>query len=254
VEKLYKAWRDYDIEFFYVYTREPHPGFYEKQQTKDLKERKANAKQCQKELGMTLPWIIDDMKSSIQRAYGGLPNSAYIIGSNGKVFYKEAWADASNLDKKLKEMYKSDPKLKTNAVKYLEGNILSEKKAERRAELMVKLSRIDCEDARKVLGRILKKEKETDVKTELIKSLTNTSQKQYIEFLIETLEDTEEDVRSVTLKTLKELTGKTFDFDAAAEEAERSKSIVKWKSWWGENKDRLVWSEELERFEAKKEK
>ena len=217
-----------------------------------MKERKANARQCGKDLGMTLPWIIDDMKSTIQKAYGGLPYCAYIITSEGKVFYKEAWANASNIDKKLKEMYSSKPEFKTKAAKYLEKNILAEKEPDRRAHLMVRLARLACKDARKSLAAVFRKEKETGVKTELVKALADTTQKEYIEFLINLLGDAEEKIRTEAAAALKKLTGETLGFDPGAEEEKRKESTAKWKAWWGKNRDFLVWSGELERFIIKK--
>lgn len=253
MEKLYKAWRDYDVAFLYLYTREPHPGFYDKPQTKTLKERMANAGQCEKELGMTLPWIIDDMKSTIQRAYGGLPNCAYIITSEGKVFYKEAWADASNLDRKLKELYGSDPKFKAKAAAHVKNSILSEKDASRRAELSVRLARLACEDACKELLEVFKKEVETEIRASMAKALAYTKQKRCIEFLVSLLGDSKKEIRSAAIKTLEKLTGERLGFEPAAEEKTRTESVARWNDWWDSNKDKLVWSEEAGRFAKEEE-
>ncbi len=36
--------------------------------------------------------LADDMENTVRKAYGELPNSAYMIQKGGGVFYKEAWA------------------------------------------------------------------------------------------------------------------------------------------------------------------
>ena len=43
--------------------------------------------------------IIDDMKGTIQRAYGGLPNSGFVIRADGVVEAKVVWARGNTLDK-----------------------------------------------------------------------------------------------------------------------------------------------------------
>lgn len=252
MEKLYKAWRDYDVAFFYVYTREPHPGYYGKGQTRNVAQRRANAKQCEKDLSMTLPWIIDDMKSTIQEAYGDLPNSAYIITSKGKIFYKEAWANAGKLNKKLKELYRSNPELQAAAAEHLKINILSQKDPSRRAQLGLKLAKMACKDACKALIEVFRKEKETTVRVKLSEAFAFTKQKECIEFLITLLDDQEQEVRAAAIGVLKKLTGESFDFDPAAGERQRAKSRARWRAWWRSNKDKLAWSDELERFKVKK--
>ena len=202
MEKLYEAWRDYDVAFLYLYTREPHPGFYEIPQTKNIDERKKNAKKCKKDLGMTLPWIIDDMKSSIQRAYGGLPNCAYIIDSKGKVFYKEAWASAEKLNEKLKELFESKPEYKKNAVKHVEKSIQKEKESEKRIVLAEKLAKLACEDACESLTGIFKEEKELETRAKLVGMFALTKQKKCIGFLIGLLDSSEEDIRKAAIETL----------------------------------------------------
>ncbi len=39
--------------------------------------------------------VIDDMENTMRKAYGGLPNSAFIIDRGGIVVKKENWADIS---------------------------------------------------------------------------------------------------------------------------------------------------------------
>lgn len=101
------------VEIVYVYTREPHAGqrmrgfdFSGENQTKSVEERLANAQRCRKKYGFTIRWVIDGMGGDIQNAYGGLPNSGFLIRSDGVVAGKQAWADASAL---LAEVEKLKP-------------------------------------------------------------------------------------------------------------------------------------------------
>ncbi len=100
MEAIYKDYRDKGVTFFYIYTREPHAGqrqFVDYKQTKSIEERLAYVKQCREELGITIPFLVDDMKGTVQRAYGNCPNSGWVIGKDGKVVAKRAWANPEAL-------------------------------------------------------------------------------------------------------------------------------------------------------------
>ena len=104
VEVIYKKYRERGVKFFYVYTREPHPGMYEHQQTHSMEERKKYAEEVKKELCFDLPFLFDDMEGAIQKAYGNRPNPAYIISKEGTILLKQAWADPQALEQKLEEL------------------------------------------------------------------------------------------------------------------------------------------------------
>jgi len=256
VEKLYKAWRDKGVAFFYVYTREPHPGFLGKEQTKTVEERKANAKQCEKDLGMTPPWLIDDMRGAIQRAYGGLPNSAYVITREGKVYYKEAWADAKNLDEQLRKLLKEQPvKSEKEAIADLEKDIAGAKDDPgKRAELGAKLAQIATEDACKTLIKIFTAEKDLQVQVKLVEAFIHTKQKKCIEFLISLLNHAREEVRAAAFAVIRKYTGETLDYDPKAGRNDRERAVEKWEAWWKDSEDRLVWSDEKEQFVVREKK
>lgn len=254
MEKLQKTWQDKGVAFFYIYTREPHPGFYGKEQTKNIEERKANAKQCEKDLGMTLPWLVDDMRGAIQRAYGGLPNSAYVLTREGKVYYKEAWANASSLDEQLKKLLKEQPvKSEKETIKELKKAISKAKKdPEKRAELGTRLAQVATEDACKTLIQVFRREKDADVLVKLVKAFVHTKQKKCIEFLISLLDHAREEIRAAAIEVIEKYTGQTFDYNPKAGKDDRAEAVTKWKAWWKDNEDKLVWSDDKEKFVVEK--
>lgn len=94
-----------EVAVVYVYTREPHANqrfmgfdFSEDDQTRSVAERVRYARRCREKHKHTIPWIIDDMRGSVQKAYGGLPNSGFVIRSDGVVAFKEPWAKAADLE------------------------------------------------------------------------------------------------------------------------------------------------------------
>jgi hypothetical protein len=59
-----------------------------------MEERLELASRCQGELGVTRTIVVDKMDNGVREAYGGLPNSAYIIARDGTIVFKEPWAKA----------------------------------------------------------------------------------------------------------------------------------------------------------------
>lgn len=47
-----------------------------------------NAGACIKDLGFTIPCLVDDMQNTAQKAYAGWPDRLYVVDAEGKVAYK----------------------------------------------------------------------------------------------------------------------------------------------------------------------
>ena len=85
------------MEFIVLYQREAHPNqmsFQDIDQPVTMEERKELASRCRSELGLERVIVVDGMDNAVREAYGGLPNSAYIIDKGGEVVFKEPWAKA----------------------------------------------------------------------------------------------------------------------------------------------------------------
>ncbi len=68
--------------------------FQDIDQPATMEERLALASRCRQELGLTRTIVVDGMDNAVREAYGGLPNSAYIIARDGTIVFKEPWAKA----------------------------------------------------------------------------------------------------------------------------------------------------------------
>jgi hypothetical protein len=96
------------VKFIVLYQREAHPNqmnFQDIDQPVEMEERLELAGRCRSELGLERTIVVDKMDNATREAYGGLPNSAYIIKSGGEIVFKEAWGNAEGwpevLDKVL---------------------------------------------------------------------------------------------------------------------------------------------------------
>jgi hypothetical protein len=102
------VYRDYGpkgVKFFFVYKALAHPelaGNYVQPFT--LEERLAHARQAQKQLGATVPWLVDAIDNRLKHALGDRPNSEYIIDPKGKIVRKRAWSDPGQVRKDLEAL------------------------------------------------------------------------------------------------------------------------------------------------------
>jgi hypothetical protein len=151
-EKTYRElWRRYSgqgFEFFIIYTNEAHPG-EEIRPLKSYAEKLEHARMLRDSEGVDIPIVVDGVDGPLHMAYGGLPNSCFVIDRDGVLVYKSQWADMEELEAVIKAL------LKYEAVKDNGGIIefnYSEKLVYRDLE-----SRVDRETIRRtrreVLGR-----------------------------------------------------------------------------------------------------
>jgi len=102
------VYRDYGpkgVKFFFIYKTLAHPelaGNYVQPFT--LEERLAQARQAEKQLGATIPWLVDDMDNRLKHALGDRPNSELIIDPEGRIVRKRAWSFPAEVRKDLEKL------------------------------------------------------------------------------------------------------------------------------------------------------
>lgn len=90
MEQLYREFCPRGVEFFTVYTREPHPGENYPHHT-SYEQKLRHAADCRQQDGIAVPVIVDSINGEVHRAYGLLPNMVYIIDRRGRIFYRSQW-------------------------------------------------------------------------------------------------------------------------------------------------------------------
>jgi len=105
VEALHKAYKAKGVSFYYVLSREPHPGFYGFVQPDSLEMRQEYTGFARAELQSEIPWIIDNMDNTLQKTYGGMPNADFIIDSDGTLLMSNEWADPNKVKEFLEERF-----------------------------------------------------------------------------------------------------------------------------------------------------
>lgn len=102
-EALSKSYSTQGVSFYYVLSREPHPGFYGFHQPDSLKERQEYTRLAAAELQFDIPWIIDEMDNTMQKTFGGMPNMEFVIDSDGTLLASWDWANPKKLKKFLEK-------------------------------------------------------------------------------------------------------------------------------------------------------
>ena len=83
-----------DVQFLVLYVREAHPG-ERIGKHRNLEEKKARATELEQEFGETRALLIDDLEGTAHGLYGAMPNSVFVIDSNGIVAFRSDWNDVS---------------------------------------------------------------------------------------------------------------------------------------------------------------
>ena len=119
MEKIAVDYKDVGVEFYQLYTREPHPGqdlskrsgdkrydFTDIPQTKTMEEREAYADEMIELWNQDRPVMIDIFGDDCVQKWlgGGAPNSLAVIDREGKLVLWQVWSDAKELREKLDEM------------------------------------------------------------------------------------------------------------------------------------------------------
>lgn len=100
------------MKFFFVYKALAHPelaGDYVQPFT--LKERLAHAKQAEKQLGATIPWLVDGIDNAFKHAMGDRANSEYVIDPQGRIVVKRAWSDPAAVRRDLERLIGPVPRI-----------------------------------------------------------------------------------------------------------------------------------------------
>lgn len=102
MEELREKYKDKGVEFFVVYSKEPHAGerkyFKKYSQHTSYEHKLGYAKELVDQFGMKVPVLVDDLDEAVVEAYGRMPNMVFIIDKEGKIAYKSDWTENPRID------------------------------------------------------------------------------------------------------------------------------------------------------------
>lgn len=101
------------VRFVYVYKSLAHPEWNGYVDPETLDERLKHIEEARKTLKTKFEWICDSMDNRLKKAFGGRPNSEFIIDPNGRIVIKRQWSDPQQTREDLKQLV-GEPETETN--------------------------------------------------------------------------------------------------------------------------------------------
>ncbi|MBV8207028.1 MAG: redoxin domain-containing protein [Acidobacteria bacterium] len=103
LDELYADYAGEGIEFLFVYVREAHPGG-DLPAHESMQQKIAAAELLRREEDVHMPIAVDDLKGSIHRHYGKLPNPTYVIDKSGRIAFRSLWSRPAEVRAALEEL------------------------------------------------------------------------------------------------------------------------------------------------------
>ena len=100
----YAQYKKKGFEFFFIYSKEPHPG-ENIPQPKTIQERVNNAVRLKREEKVKFPILIDPVENTVRKIYRGFSNATFIINREGLVVFRSSWTSGPELAKVLHDLY-----------------------------------------------------------------------------------------------------------------------------------------------------
>ena len=92
------------FEFFFIYSKEPHPG-ENTSQPKTIEERVNNALRLKREEKVEFPILIDPLENTVRKTYRGFSDGSFIIDRDGLLVFSSSWTSGSELALVLHDLH-----------------------------------------------------------------------------------------------------------------------------------------------------
>ncbi len=89
LNELHEDFRDDDVEFFFVYVREAHPG-ERIPGHRSIEDKTRAAELFRSQEGVEVAILVDDLRGTAHRRYGRLPNPTFLIDKSGRISFRQA--------------------------------------------------------------------------------------------------------------------------------------------------------------------
>jgi peroxiredoxin len=103
MNELYREHQGDDVQCLFVYVREAHPG-ESAPPHESLEDKIRAAERLRDEEDIDMPLLVDDLKGTVHRKYGGLPNPTYIIDKSGRIAFRALWTRPGVVAQALEEL------------------------------------------------------------------------------------------------------------------------------------------------------
>jgi peroxiredoxin len=103
LNRVHEEYSDDDVQFFFVYVREAHPG-EDLPAHRSLDDKVEAAELFREEEQVEIPMLVDRLDGRVHRQYGARPNSTYLIDKSGRVAFRAVWTRPSVVEEAVEEL------------------------------------------------------------------------------------------------------------------------------------------------------
>lgn len=103
MNKLYDEYNGADVQFLFVYVREAHPG-EEIPAHQEMDDKVRAAEILREEENVAMPIVVDELRGTIHRRYGKLPNPTYLIDKSGRIAFRCLWTQPNVVEEALETL------------------------------------------------------------------------------------------------------------------------------------------------------
>lgn len=104
LDRLAKEWEKLEVRVVLVYTREAHPATLRGKAPTSYRERELLAGRTRKELNLSLRVLVDQWDDAVHRAYGAIPDAAFLLDPKGKILLRQIVARPAALEQQLRRL------------------------------------------------------------------------------------------------------------------------------------------------------
>ena len=106
LDRLAREWERLEVRAVVVYTREAHPAALRGRAPADYPQRVSLAREVLEESKVGLRFLVDEWKDPAHRAYGSVPDSAFLLDPQGTILLRQIGVDPAALERKLRKRLK----------------------------------------------------------------------------------------------------------------------------------------------------
>lgn len=103
MNKLYQEYQGDDVVFLFVYVREAHPG-EEIPAHQEWDDKVRAAEILRDEESIEMPILVDELRGTLHKRYGRLPNPTFLIDKSGRVAFRCLWTQPGVVEDALETL------------------------------------------------------------------------------------------------------------------------------------------------------
>jgi len=104
LDRLARDWERLEVRALIVYTREAHPATLKGEAPRDYPQRAALARRTREEMKVKVRFLVDEWNDAVHKAYGAMPDAAFLLDSRGTIVLRQPRADPAALRKELSRL------------------------------------------------------------------------------------------------------------------------------------------------------